>query len=305
MHRTGRNAWIVFLAAIIVGHLLILRIAFPGLFTFDMAKGLYSEAYRLEGGRVHPKAISIYEQIIGKYPDSIYAVFSQLGIANCYRAMGDKNSAIEKYDYFVGKYKNIPGMLKYVKRALIGKAELYGDDGDFDKAKEVYDRLVKEYDIKADPEYFLTVQQALDKISKLSASQQVIVSSAKLNSLQLTKLIYPKSLGIGQEGEILIELSNNSDSIMYDVNIRIELTYWKGLDVKTIVPNPASVSEFWGMRVWSFEKIPGKKSLSVKSKVTGAQVGDFAGKLTLEANMEPVELNAVLRTSIKAKQVEK
>ena len=100
-----------------------LYVGCPTLFTVDLAKPHYVEANNLELTRVYLRAIPKYESVIRDFPKSQYISYSELGIANCYKRLGESEKAVGLYDEFIQKYDTNENVADLV-RSEIGRAHV-------------------------------------------------------------------------------------------------------------------------------------------------------------------------------------
>jgi tetratricopeptide (TPR) repeat protein len=289
---------VIIFIAVIAGINYGLFIGAPSLFTVDKAKASYVEAHNLELTRVYSRAIPRYEMVKREFPNSKYTDLCDLGIANCSKALGDYQRALQIYDTLYKKYKDRTSKNELTERILAGMADTYRDKGDIDKATETYNLLV---------DGFPDSQMAKDARTYMaSVAANIRVENSEDNPdvsgptiLQVTKLKAPSILAVGQSGKLLLEVRNTTDDTVFDVSVMTELVYWKGIKVAQIKPNPSAIQEFWGKRMWVYPEIPKNGNLTIEATVVGEKPGEYKSSLTFEANMEEWQINQSLATVVK------
>ena len=288
---------IIFIAAI-AGINYGLFIGAPSLFSVDKAKASYVEAHNLELTRVYSRAIPRYEMIKREFPNSKYTDLCDLGIANCSKAIGDYEKALQIYDTLYSKYKDRSSESEITERILFGMADTYREKGNIKKAIEIFKLIAESY-----PDSQLG-KDAGTYIASVAASNPAGGSSEEMDStgpaiLKITKFEAPSMLAVGQSGKLLLEVQNITDDIVFDVSVMTELVYWKGIKVAQIKPNPSAIQEFWGKRMWVYPEIPKGSNLTIEAVIVGEKPGEYKSSLTFEANMEEWAINQSLTTVVK------
>jgi tetratricopeptide (TPR) repeat protein len=281
------------LAAIMVG----LYAGCPTLFSVDLAKPPYIEANNLEITRVYARAIPKYQYVIDKYPTSQYVSYAELGIANCYRRLGDSDKAAALYDELISKYGADEKMSSLVLTAMKNEAENFRELGQTDKAVAAFQAIVERFPQSVDAEEARATLAALapknDAASAKTADEQAVPQVVKV-----VKLAAPAKLKKGEDGTLFVELKNVGTKVLYDVTIQTDITYWNGLQVVSIKPNPISVQEFWGTRRWAYKDLQPGAILTFQVAVKGIAVGTYASVVKVEASMEDAGVNEKFSTTV-------
>jgi tetratricopeptide (TPR) repeat protein len=282
----------ILFAAIMAG----LYVGCPTLFTVDLAKPHYVEANNLELTRVYSRAIPKYEMVIREYPDSQYVSYSQLGIANCYRRLGESEKAIGLYDGLISKYGSNEKSSSVVRDAMNNKAETYRDLGQTEKAVAAFQTLVDRY-----PGTDSALQASIYVSSagrKADSGTAVAEAQNVKRVLEVVRLETPAQMRKGEEATMQLELKSIVDKVLYDVTIQTDLAYWGGLQVISVQPNPISVQEFWGTRRWVYKELPAGETLKVAVVVRAAEAGTFDSAFKIEASMEDAGISEHFSTRI-------
>ncbi len=286
----------ILVAVVALGALLSgLYVGCPTLFAVDLAKPHYVEANNLELTRVYSRAIPKYQMVIDSYPDSQYVSYSELGIANCYRRMGESNKAVGLYDQFIAKYTSHEGASSLVRDAMNNKAETYRDLGQIEKSVAAFQALIDRF---PGTESALAATIYLASLGTKTAPGAAAGEQSAQRVVEVVRLTAPDLMKKGQNGKIHLELKNIVEKVLYDVTIQTDLTYWGGLKVLSIQPNPISVQEYWGTRKWVYKELPAGETLTVDVSVQAAAAGTFDSVMKVEASMEDAGVNEHFTTLV-------
>lgn len=258
--------------------------AAPDLFTVDLAKGPYTEANNLELTRVYARAITLYEQIIERFPDSEYAVLSRIGIANSSIGLGRPQDALKQYTVLLEGFGDDPNFEKYRYTVLEKMSGLYRDAGDNDKFQEVFALLEKQYpESGAVHEGRIYLEQVQAGTGK-GATQLPADFPFKIDDADL---VVPERAKVGENVEIRLVVKPAAGKTP-DFSLMTALGFYKGFDVVSITPMPRSTTDFWGKRSWGY---PGTdKPLEVKAIFKAKAAGNYTFDLDVETNFNVTEL---------------
>lgn len=274
---------IIIIITVVIVPPLGLYIGCPILFLSTESKAEYIEAKNLELTRVYPKAITLYQQIIEKYPDSHYVDNCRLGIANCLGKQGNFDEAYEKYDDLLKNSKATEDKL-FEREILLNYAEISVSNGDIPKAKELFQRLVDEHPGSQEAIYAGENLNVFNKDRSRTASK-VDVKDAKV---VLKDFTYPEKLSAGESGKLIVRLENLTDRRLSGLNLQIDLEYFKGMEVVKIDPEPFSTQEYWGKRIIGYSSIEANEIAEIVINVKAVEdaAGSYSSALSVEANLE-------------------
>jgi len=141
------------------------------------------------GGNNYQKAMTIYEEVTRKFPDTEEGEWSSFQIGNCYKKLGSFFQAISFYKLFVRKYPSS----KYLPEVKYNLALCYKETGDLEKANQELIKIIHNYpQEKVAPKAYLALGECLrekDAEASLCMYQKIIrmyphsseVSQAYLN----------------------------------------------------------------------------------------------------------------------------
>jgi TolA-binding protein len=119
---------------------------------YQIARGDYSRGE-------YDLAISGFENIINNYSDTQFAENSYYDMAVSYYAKKDWIKVCDIIDIFVNKYNNS----ELLRKSYILKTKAFRKLGNFEKAKEVYNKIIKDF---PDSEEAKIAKDELDKMQK-------------------------------------------------------------------------------------------------------------------------------------------
>lgn len=109
--------------------------------TNENVKELYDAGRRFQEYGEYKKAISNYQDVLEKYPNNFWAVYSQYAKAESLYAQNSYLEAKNEWEKVINGFKGSD----LAPHALYHVAECYEQLGDFKQAKENYQKLQKEY----------------------------------------------------------------------------------------------------------------------------------------------------------------
>ncbi|OCK59886.1 hypothetical protein LMTR3_19930 [Bradyrhizobium sp. LMTR 3] len=256
----------------------------PDLFTVDLAKGPYTEANNLELTRVYARAITLYKQVIERFPASEYAILSRIGIANSSIGLGRPQDALEHYTELIAEFGDDPNFKKYRYTVLEKMSGLYRDAGDNEKFQEVFASLKKQYpDSSAVREGSIYLEQVQagsgGGAAELPADFPFAIADADF--------VVPQRANVGEDMEIRVVVKPVKGKTP-DFSLMTTLGLYKGFNVVSITPVPRSTTEYWGKRAWSYPSID--QPLEVKAIFNAKKAGKYTFDLDLESNFNITEL---------------
>ena len=197
--------------------------------------------------------------------------YAELGIANCDRRSGDTEKAITLYDDFIRKYGSDERASSLVRTAMSNEAETYRDLGQSEKAIAALKALIDRF---PGSESALAATITIATLSKTAATQTAASDEQSVQKvIKVARLTYPDHLRNGKDGALHVELANITTQVLYDVTIQTDLTYWGGLQVLSMKPNPISVQEYWGTRKWVYKELAPGATLTVDIAVRAVKPG--------------------------------
>lgn len=284
--RGGRRvlAWVLTPVILLGGINAGLYHAAPDLFSVDLAKGPYTEANNLELTRVYARAITLYEQIIARFPDSEYAVLSRIGIANSSIGLGRPQDALEQYTVLLQEFGDDPDFEKYRYTVLEKMSGLYRDAGDTEKFQEVFALLEQQY---PDSSAVREGRIYLEQVQAGSGGGGAELPADFPFRIADADLVVPERAKVGENIEIRLVVTPVAGKTP-DFSLMTALGFYKGFHVVSITPMPRSTTDFWGKRAWGY---PGTdKPLEVRAVFLAKEAGTYTFDLDVETNFNVTEL---------------
>tara|TARA_R110000751_G_scaffold189187_2_gene295161 strand:+ start:24704 stop:26566 length:1863 start_codon:yes stop_codon:yes gene_type:complete len=290
--RPGQSReWLKPLAGIVVVLLVLNGILFqtvPSLYQIDLAKSPYTRANNLELTRVYHRAITLYEDVIDRFPDSNYAVLSRIGIANSARGSGDLDRAKSAYASLLADVN--AGVIDADLRfdILRNYATLLQETADGEAFELVFAELKKNYpdsDATREAEVFLNqIRAAAAAVDSgvLPDNAPVVITSKDV--------VLPETATLGERMDLVIRVEPRGDQSA-DFSLMTNLGFWKGFKLVKATPNPRSVSEFWGRRAWSFGKLT--EPMTITATLEPIKAGTFEFDLDVERSFDVLEYGIV------------
>jgi tol-pal system protein YbgF len=139
--------------------------------TKEAADMLYLKATDLQNSEDYDSAIDKFEIFIGKYPNSNNADNAQLEIGNNYRIQGDYDKAISAYEMLLEEYPQ-SDITDY---ALLGIGDSYLDLDERKKAIDTYQKLIDKYPY-LNNETARDAQNRIDTLEEIDECEEVIKS---------------------------------------------------------------------------------------------------------------------------------
>ena len=129
-------------------------------------------------------ALDRFEEVKQRYPESPLALDAQLGIAHCLISVNRYSEAIDTYRTIVYRYPQS----QLAREIRIQMGDLFAQSGDFERAKESYDRVFEQgYDIPPDLHYKMA-----DVLRSLGETKEAVTQ-------------YKRYLNIDPDGEYVSE----------------------------------------------------------------------------------------------------
>ena len=281
---------IIFVVLILINS--VLYKSADSLFEVDFAKAPYREANNLELTRVYHRAMPLYQEIVTTYPNSKYALLSKIGIANVlfktdafaeakqhYQALlDDTHNPFLDFDTLYIVYKNYSNLLQEM-----------ADDETFETLYTVMQQKYPNSDaVKQGKVHLEQIKSAKNTNKDILKTAPVVLDMAHIN--------VPNTAKIGEQYTLSIPISPNGDYAS-DFSIMTAKGFWKYFKVIKIVPQPRSVSEFWGKQAWAYGQISAPTVITATLKPIKA--GSTKFDIDLEKSFDILELHIVKPVKIK------
>jgi TolA-binding protein len=108
---------------------------------FDPDYALFQKGFCLGLLNRHERKVEMLNQLISKYPASVYVDDSYFELGKSYVSLSNRNKAIEYYKIVIDSFPTS----SYVKKALVQLGLEYYNDDKYEQALENYKKVVKEY----------------------------------------------------------------------------------------------------------------------------------------------------------------
>ena len=258
------------------------------LFQIDLAKGPYTRANNLELTRVYHRAIPLYEEVIERFPDSVYALLSRIGIANSARGSGNFERANTSYSVLLDDVTSgaLPEELRFdILRNYLTLLQETGDGARFEEVFVLLEEDFPDSEPTREGRVYLDQLRAAAKAAETGAIPDhapIIVTAEGVEA--------PETVTLGEQFDIRILITPNGDQSA-DFSLMTALNFWQGFNLVRVAPNPRSSTEFWGRRAWSYGQIDAPMTVTVTLEAVRA--GQFELDLDVERSFDVLEFGIV------------
>ena len=261
----------------------------PALFEADRARGPFTKANNLELTRVYSRAIEGYQRIIDQFPESRYRALSEIGIANSYLGLGDREEAIARFRRLLIDLRDDPAFQTHRLTLLDRLATAYEEAGDAEGFRDAYAMLLANY---------LTAPATLRAarfFAELEASEAAAAQMAQDGGANVLELSMPETVISGDEFIVTVSLLDEGLE-NGPFALAVNMAFWDGFTLLRSAPATNSVSEFWGRRFLQYTK--SSAPMIIELRLRAGDPGTYMLDVDIERSFEVRELGLVQEITV-------